>query len=300
MSTEPAADEGETSPCKICSSTAHFIGTKTGKFKQESFRFFSCDNCGFIFVANPWLDYKEIYSEDYYKGLGADPSADYLFELTNPGEALRQYEWDGIMRVVRSCINVTAETRWLDFGSGNGGLVRYCKQHARCCAWGYDQGWITEKAVKMGIPILSAADLHTLKGSFDVITAIEVLEHLPDPLVELHQIRSLLRPGGLFFFTTGNPAPHRRKLFEWAYVVPEVHISYYEPRTLAKAFAIVGLRPEFRGFLPGYEKIIRFKVLKALRFRRPSALEKWLPWKLMTRIVDARYHVTAHPIGWAA
>ncbi len=286
--------------CKICLSPAQYIGTKKGKFRPVDFEFYRCEQCGFIFLRNPWLDFKEIYSEDYYKGLGADPSADYYFELQQPGKTLRQYEWAGILRVVESCMDVTPQTRWLDFGCGNGGLVRYCRERGRCEAWGYDQGWITEEASKTGIPILSPAALAASRGSFDVVTAIEVLEHLPDPVAELRKIRSLLRPGGLFFFTTGNAAPHRASLFEWAYVVPEVHMSYFEPRTLARALAAAGLRPEFRGLLPGHGHIIRYKVLKTLGFRRPSVLEKWLPWKLLAKIVDARYQVTAQPIGWAA
>lgn len=287
-------------PCKICSSLARYIGTKRGKFKPIDFRFYRCEQCGFIFLANPWLDFRGIYSEEYYKGKGADPSAGYYFELQRPRETLRQYEWAGILRVVQSCIAVTRETRWLDFGSGNGGLVRYCHERTGCDTWGYDQGWITAEAVKVGTPILPEGALEEARGSFDVVTAIEVLEHLPDPVDALRQIRSMLRPGGLFFFTTGNPAPHLKRLFDWAYTVPEVHMSYFEPRTLARAFEAAGLRAEFRGFLPGHEQIIRYKVLKALGFRRPSVLEKWLPWGLLAKIVDARYQVTAHPIGWAA
>lgn len=140
--------------CKICSCMASYVGSKRGKYKPQDLRYFRCGDCGFIFVANPWLDYKEIYSEDYYKGLGADPSADYYFELTNPTETLRQSEWAGILRLVRTSRAVTHETRWLDFGCGNGGLVRYCREQARYDAWGYDQGWITEEAIKRAVPVL--------------------------------------------------------------------------------------------------------------------------------------------------
>ena len=41
-------------------------------------------------------------------------------------------------------------------------------------------------------------------GTFDVVTCMEVLEHVPDPASEVQACARLLRPGGLAFFATIN------------------------------------------------------------------------------------------------
>jgi len=63
---------------------------------------------------------------------------------------------------------------------------------------------------------------------------------------------------------------------------------------------MTGFRPERRGFLPGHQDIIRFKILKKLGVRRHCAGERLLPWFVLTRAADLRLGVTAHPIGWAS
>lgn len=289
----------ESLTCKICGTEAPFIGIKRGAFRPQDFTVFRCPSCGFAFLGNPWLDYKQIYNERYYRGEGADPLVDYVFELEEPEKTIRQYEWEGILQVVNSCVALDNETRWLDFGCGNGGLVRYVRKYSACAIWGYDEGWVTGKAAEWNVPLLDSSELERQKGSFDIVTAVEVLEHLPHPIVELRKIRSLLKPGGLLFFTTGNAEPHRERFFRWKYLVPEVHVGFFEPGTVARAFQQTGFRADFRGFLPGFEKIISFKVLKTFHIRKAALWHRLLPWKLLSRIVDWRHKVTGHPIGWA-
>lgn len=50
-----------------------------------------------------------------------------VYELEHPEATVRQYEWRGIQRLVVHLCPLTAETQWLDFGCGNGGLVRYVR-----------------------------------------------------------------------------------------------------------------------------------------------------------------------------
>ena len=288
----------EEAPCKICGSQTTPIGTKTGRYRPQAFSLRRCRNCGFSFVANPWTDYTAIYSDAYYEGKAADPMVDYKFELEFPDKTIRVYEWRGILAAVQSLIPLRPSTTWLDYGCGNAGLVRYCRSHGVSGMYGFEPGAIRDAAARVA-PLLDERQLEARQGTFDIVTAVEVFEHLDDPLSTLRSIRSLLKPGGLLFLTTGNAAPHRANLLEWRYVVPEIHISFFEPETLRLALLKTGFRPDFRGYMPGFTDIIRFKVMKNLHFRSRSIWHGLVPWSLVAWLADARHRVSGHPIGWA-
>ena len=295
------SDPRRSIPCKICSTAATPIGSKISSYSGKEYFFFRCPECRFAFVGNPWTDYAAIYDSAYYNGKGADPFVDYVFELESPEETVRRYEWRGILKAVGSLVPITASTKWLDYGCGNGGLLRYCREKLGpdFGIAGFEEGWIIEKAREHGISILSRTELDALpSGSFDVVTAIEVLEHIEWPLTALREIRRLLKPGGVFFFTTGNARPYRDKLLEWRYVNPDVHISYFEPETLRRAFAVCGLETRKRGYVAGYTDIIRFKCLKSVGVRKCGLWERALPWGVMGRIIDWRLGLTEHPLAW--
>ena len=224
---------------------------------------------------------------------------DYEFELKRPDRTIRRHEWRGIVRVVESLVPIGASTTWLDFGCGNGGLVRYCQRQGLKGAIGCEEGSIGRAAEEAGIPLLRMTELKTREGAFDVVTAIEVLEHVENPLTVLTQVRALLKRGGLFFYTTGNAQPFRHNLLEWRYVVPEIHISYFEPETLRQALVRTGFKPEFRAAIPGFDDIIQFKILKNLGVRQNAWWQRLTPWRILTRLADVRYHISSHPIGWA-
>ncbi len=285
--------------CRICGTETEAMGTKKGSYYERNFELRYCPGCFFAYIANPWTEYEKIYSHDYYAGRGADPTVDYLFELKNPERTVRQYEWRGILTAVRQLIPIGPNTQWLDYGCGNGGLVRYCHLHAGYSIVGFEEGCIRQEAAAEGIPFIDTKQLKERAGTFDIVTAIEVIEHVEDPLMFLRRIHSLLKPGGLFFYTTGNARPFRQRLLSWRYVTPEIHISFFEPQTLDLALKKAGFSTEFKGFMPGFTDIIRFKILKTLGVRIAFAIERMVPWNMVTLAVDKKYRVTAHPIGWA-
>jgi 2-polyprenyl-3-methyl-5-hydroxy-6-metoxy-1,4-benzoquinol methylase len=286
------------SPCPICGSDTRPVGALRGRYHPEVFQVRTCPNCRFSHVANPWRDYAQIYNEDYYRGRGPDPLLDYVFELEHPEETVRIYEWEGILRIVHSLTAISTQTRWLDYGCGNGGLVRHIRQVSPCFAVGYEEGWIAERAARCGIPLVSAAEFDQLAGSFDIVSLIEVIEHIPDPVSCLRQASRLLRPGGLVYLTTGNARPYRQSLLKWSYLAPEIHVSLFEPESLALAMQKAGLRPEYVGPRPGLSQVIRFEILKNLRVSRRNRCERLLPWPLLASLADKRFEISAQPVGW--
>jgi SAM-dependent methyltransferase len=111
-------------------------------------------------------------------------------------------------------------------------------------------------------------------------------------------IRRLLKPGGILFLTTGNSSPWN--ILNWKYSsIPDVHISFFNVYSLE--YVLKKNNFESRKIIHKdlYVDIIKFKILKNLGFKKRSYLFKYIPWKLITKIVDLKYGITEIPIGVA-
>lgn len=134
----------------------------------------------------------------------------------------------------------------LDVGCGVGLFLREAKKRG----WEVYGTEYTETAIQLcrdkGInmqegklnPALYEPDM------FDVITSFEVLEHINNPQEEIRNIKSILRPEGVFYFTTPNFNALERYLLKDKYNViqyPE-HLCYYTKKTIHYLLSCNGFR----------------------------------------------------------
>ena len=287
--------------CPVCQGRSVKLGDKRGRYIHHDFSLRECLDCTYAFIENPCVDFGRIYNEDYYRAKGADPLTDYMFELENPDTSIRIHEFRGIAESVCSMIGSLTDRSWLDYGCGNGGLVRHLKTIAPDAKFvaGFEEGWIADEARRNQINVLSEFELEKFVGSFDVVSAIEVFEHILDPVEVLSRIRKLLKPGGLFFYTTGNSAPFRKNLLDWRYVVPEIHVGFFNPRSMSIALEKAAFQVLPARYLAGFEKIIHFKVLKNLGVTRDLSIFDWVPWSTVSKLVDMRYRMSELPMAVA-
>ena len=293
-----AASATQSSPCPICASATLSAGSKTGTRTGRNFSLRRCATCGFGFVADPWTDYAAIYDEAYYQGRGSDPMIDYAFEFDADSSSIRAYEWDGWDRLVHA-VN-PGPVKWLDFGCGCGTLVRHIASLKKDEIYGFDQGAWAAKARDQGLRILDESELAAHEGTFDIVTAVDVIEHVVDPLPMLARCRRLLKTGGhLFPITQNAEIVTREEMAGWSYVRPEIHVSFFTADALSRALRQTGFQPVPLPRNSGWRDILRARILKNLHVKRRNALERLIPWGLATALADSIYKMSRLPIGRA-
>lgn len=202
---------------------------------EERFTFVQCMACRLVYL-NPRPEPHEL-GRHY-------PSATYG-QLPTGGS--RAFEWR-LARIERHA----RPGALLDVGCSNGGFLAFARQRG----WGVHGFDTSEAGIRIAKELLGdCVSVATLKEAaypsalFDVACLFEVLEHLPDPLEELAEIRRILKPGGWVCLSVPNFASWERMAFGpwWNGLDAPRHFYQFTPSTLRvvlerAGFAVVELR----------------------------------------------------------
>jgi SAM-dependent methyltransferase len=177
-----------------------------------------CDRCGFCFAPemHKW-SIDEFASKVYNDGyIAVDP--DYV-------NSRPQNSASNLNILFKNSENISH----LDYGGGSGLLSQFLREKG----WNslsYDPFYDNDKRIEE-------------LGTFDLITAYEVFEHVPDVKALVNNLATLLNPDGIVIFSTmlsdGIIARHQR--LSWWYASPRNgHISLFSRNSLTRLLASEG------------------------------------------------------------
>lgn len=202
-------------PCPICDAAREHIFDMT-LLGVHRVAYHQCRACGFLQTEKPWwLD--EAYSR--------------AIAVLDTGLVQRNFEMTNKLSRLLGTIS-EAHGRFVDLAGGTGLLTRMMRDR------GFDFRWNDPHCENVHAPGFEVPDDGK---SCEAVTAIEVLEHLHDPLTFIQQAIDRHQPKLLVFTTVlfaGDPPPP-----SWWYYLPNTgqHISFYQRGTLQRLAERCGL-----------------------------------------------------------
>ena len=215
--------------CGICENSMRGVGTQRllGKYSVE---YFFCDGCHYWTTEPPyWLD--EAYAD--------------AITQTDTGIVERNVSLAKQLLPVLAGMRTSTRHHYVDWAGGSGLFVRLMRDYGLEFLW---QDRFSENLFARGFEFSQGND----SASICAVTALEALEHAPDPVSFLSEIFDMTGTTDVIL----TQELHHGVDFDWWYLSQTggQHVSFFAARTLSELASRIGTRVYSRGSLHLFTK----------------------------------------------
>lgn len=248
--------------CKICENKTYYIFTSIKDdlgFCESGYNFNKCDVCDYYFIF-PTPDKTKI--SKYYNDHPILTDRDnlernvqnYLDKKNNLSKS-KIYKIKSILNneIIKSKKNKIHRDRldFLDIGCNSGILMHFLKENFNANVTGIE---LNKNAIEIGKKYLKlnnfynyTEELENKNKKFDVITLIDVIEHVSDPIKMLNDIKKLLKDDGIILLRLpciDGWLFNRNKPEYWKWVYAPYHLSLFSRQSIKKLAEKCDLKQE--------------------------------------------------------
>lgn len=237
-----------TDVCPLCAG-----GPGHPLFEKGGQRYFRCGHCGFLYGRSE-------VNANFQPRLGDyEPAYRQYLDAT----AVDEVNHDATLAWVEQHAPLGAGNSLFDVGAGSGKFLRHVAARRLCRIAGLEPSAALFEAFNLGSLGVASQTLPAFAASyegspFDVVTVLDVIEHVEDPVPFARALNRITMAGGLVFLSTPDAGSAvARGLGRHWHHCNRYHFSLFDPATIARLGADAGfatLEVTHRGkrFTSGY------------------------------------------------
>ena len=173
----------------------------------------------------------------------ADPVAFYTVMTDDEYEETRPARLRQARSIVDRTMRFKRSGAWLDVGAGSGITVEAARQAGFAAEGVEPSEWLATRGRGRGLDIHTGVLPHPdVTGLYDVVSLVDVVEHVTDPVGLLKSLAAVLKPDGVGCIVTPDVRSVFARLLGWKWWHFRIaHVGYFSIETLDHALLKAGL-----------------------------------------------------------
>lgn len=213
--------------------------SKTFFGKKNGFNVYKCSNCRMLSLYKKPKTLDKVYNSEYFSGgSGGFGYVNYDEDKEPMRDSFKKY-----LELIKNISN--KKGKLFDVGAATGFFMSLAMEDGFEVSGVEYSDFAANKGRDKGFDIKTGTleKLNIQENAYDVVSMLDVIEHMPDPEIDIKIVQKMLKKDGLVIINTPDSGSLYARIMgiNWHLVVPPEHIHYFNERGIKELLLRNGL-----------------------------------------------------------